>query len=73
MSSAGFEGGEVGSQCAVDLSCEVALEAADGFFVGFAFGDAAVLDAAAYPCRGDQSCWRSLLMSSSLPPRDGSP
>ena len=42
MSSAGFEGGEVGSQCAVDLSCEVALEAADGFFFGFAFGDAAV-------------------------------
>ena len=42
MSSAGFEGGEVGSEGAVDLSCDEALEAADGFFFGFAFGDAAV-------------------------------
>ena len=41
MSSAGFECGEVGSQGAVELSGDEALEAADGFFFGLALGDAA--------------------------------
>ena len=41
MSSAGFESGEVGSQCAVELAGDEAFEAADGFFFGFAFGEAA--------------------------------
>ena len=33
---------EVASQCAVELSCDEAFEAADGFFFGLAFGEAAV-------------------------------
>ena len=41
MSSAGCEGGEVASECAVELSCDEAFEAADGFLFGFALGEAA--------------------------------
>jgi len=46
MSSAGGEGGEVGSEGAVELSGDEAFEAADGFFFGLAFGEAAVQVAA---------------------------
>ena len=42
MSSAGCEGGEVASEGAVELWGDEAFEAADGFFFGFAFGEAAV-------------------------------
>ncbi len=41
MSSAGCEGGEVGSECAVELAGDEAFEAADGFFFGLALGEAA--------------------------------
>lgn len=36
------EGGEVGSEGAVELSGDDAFVAADGFFLGFAVGEAAV-------------------------------
>ena len=42
MSSAGCEGGEVGSEGAVELAGDEAFEAADGFFLGLAFCEAAV-------------------------------
>ena len=42
MSSTGCEGGEVGSEGAVELSGDEAFEVADGVFFGFALGDAAV-------------------------------
>ena len=42
MSSAGCEGGVVGSEGAVELAGDEAFEAADGFFLGLAFGEAAV-------------------------------
>ncbi len=42
MSSAGCVGGEVGSECAVELSGDEAFGAEDGFFFGFALGEAAV-------------------------------
>ena len=42
MSSAGCEGGEVGSEGAVELSGDEAFEAADGLFFGLALGQAAV-------------------------------
>lgn len=42
MSSAGGEGGEVRSEGAVELAGDEAFEAADGFFLGLAFGEAAV-------------------------------
>ena len=42
MSSAGCEGGKVGSQCAVELAGDEAFETADGFFFGLALGEAAV-------------------------------
>ena len=42
MSSAGCEGGEVGSEGAVELAGDEAFEAADDFFLGLAFCEAAV-------------------------------
>ena len=42
MSSAGCEGGEVGSEGAVELAGDEAFEAADDFFLGIAFCEAAV-------------------------------
>ena len=42
MSSAGCEGGEVGSEGAVELSGDEAFEAADEFLFGFALGEPAV-------------------------------
>ena len=42
MSSAGCEGGEVGSESAVELAGDEAFEAADGFLFGLAFCEAAV-------------------------------
>ena len=41
-----MRGGEVGSQCAVELAGDEAFEAADGFFFGLALGEAAVQVAA---------------------------
>ena len=64
MSSAGCEGGEIGSEGAVELAGDEAFEAADGFFLGLAFCDAALHVAAgsvavAEPDEDDEPPWDS--------------